>query len=84
MNRAQQVRCLLKQHSLEMRTRGSEFLHISFELVSLLEHYFRSAFYVIVIIFQKLNHIKIALHIYLFEVWLVRVLSSSPEMAQFD
>ena len=30
--------------------------------------------------FQKLNHIKIALHIYLFEVWLVRVLSSSPEM----
>jgi hypothetical protein len=84
MNRARQVRCLLKQHSLEMRTRGSEFLHTSFELVSLLEHYFCSAFYVIVIIFQKLNHIKIALHIYLFEVWLVRVLSSSPEMAQFD
>ena len=34
--------------------------------------------------FQKLNHMKIALHIYLFEVWLVRVLSSSPEMAQID
>ena len=84
MNRARQVRRLLKQHSLEMRTRCSEFLHISFELVSLLEYYFCSAFYVIIIIFQKLNHIKIALHIYLFEVWLVRVLSSSPEMAQFD
>ena len=83
MNRARQVRCLLKQHSLEMRTRGSEFLQISFELVSLLENYFY-AFCVIVIIFQKLNHIKIALHIYLFEVWLVRVLSSSPEMAQID